>query len=311
MPRTEYENFDLYSYFYDLVKQIPRGKVATYGDLARALGDIRAARACGYMLSIDHDRDAIPGHRVIHTGGRIGKYTSPHGEPGKETRLESEGIHVYNGQVESLGEHIFSEFETDFPLKRMKEEQESFVGAFSDHGDFDPESLCAVDVSYDGFTGIGSAIFQAQGHALSKSVKKDVNFPYIPGYLSYREYPFIKELCRNFDGIVLVDGNGLLHYRSMGLATFAGVLLDIATIGVAKSKLFGVERDGYIMHGEKVLGYRINRREIISPGNKIGLDQSIDLIRRNYGLTYPPILKDAHNTCTNAVKSLKMRPLWD
>ena len=64
-PGIDLYRFDLYSYFYGLVRQIERGKVSTYGALARALGDIAASRACGFMLSINPDPENTPCYRVV------------------------------------------------------------------------------------------------------------------------------------------------------------------------------------------------------------------------------------------------------
>ena len=75
-----------------------------------------------------------------------------------------------------------------------------------------------------------------------KVVKSTVVFPYIPTYLSFREYPLIKKVIAKIENkptILMVDGNGILHPFGVGLASHVGVLQDISTIGIAKSLLCG------------------------------------------------------------------------
>ncbi|MDY6959511.1 MAG: endonuclease V, partial [Halobacteriota archaeon] len=70
----------------------------------------------------------------------------------------------------------------------------------------------------------------------------DVDFPYIPGLLSFREAPSIIEAfgkLKRVPDILMVDGCGINHPRFAGLATHVGVELDIPTIGVAKKILCG------------------------------------------------------------------------
>jgi deoxyribonuclease V len=292
--KLKYTNLNLYKYFYNLVKQIPAGYITTYGELARALGDIRAARAVGYMLSINSDPDRIPCYRVVHTDGRMGKYAL--GIEEKERRLRKDGIIISNGMVENFKERFFSAFNTDYPLVKLQKEQEKIaeLATFEDmqiNGNY-----AAIDVSYDGRDGYGAiAAYQDGGYDI-KTFYRQVDFPYIPGYLGYRETPFIEKLSEGFDGLLIIDANGLLHPRKCGLATFAGTIMGRTTIGVAKSLLLGKPDDkGYIIYKGEKLGYMINRHCIVSPGNMIGLESSIRKIKLLGKDKYPAILKRVHN----------------
>ena len=67
-------------------------------------------------------------------------------------------------------------------------------------------------------------------------------FPYVPGLLSFREAPIILEIWKKLTHrpeVLLVDGQGIAHPRGLGLAAHLGLLLDIPTIGVAKSRFVG------------------------------------------------------------------------
>jgi len=85
-----------------VVRQIPRGQVLSYGEVARLAGSPRAARAVGTVMAGNFDT-AIPCHRVIAADGKIGNYnrgdTPDHGRQLKIAKLKKEGINIENGRV--------------------------------------------------------------------------------------------------------------------------------------------------------------------------------------------------------------------
>ncbi len=116
-------------------------------------------------------------------------------------------------------------------------------------------NVWAVDVSYSRFAKQGYAVVGVfkvnQDAALNRFriIEEQyfyhvgrVNFPYIPGYLSFREIPLLLPVLEKIaimPDLILVDGAGIAHPRCLGLATHLGILGLIPTIGCAKSKLIG------------------------------------------------------------------------
>jgi len=138
-----------------------------------------------------------------------------------------------------------------------------------------------------------------------------VNFPYIPGLLTFREGPILLEAfkrIKNEPDIILFDGQGIAHPRRMGMATHLGLFLDKPTIGCAKSKLsgnyktLGEEKGSYslLREGKEIIGAVIRTRKkvkpvFISPGNKIDLHNSIEIVLKctdKYKLPVP--VREAH-----------------
>ena len=119
-------------------------------------------------------------------------------------------------------------------------------------------------------------------------------FPYVPGYLSFREIPAILAAfpkLKTIPDLILCDGQGYAHPRRIGLASHLGVLLDIPTIGVAKSRLIGKHEDLPLIKGSQqplidndetigvVLRSRTNVKPIyISIGHLISLPTAVDYV---------------------------------
>lgn len=121
-------------------------------------------------------------------------------------------------------------------------------------------------------------------------------FPYVPGYLSFREVPAVLEALANLQrqpDLILCDGQGLAHPRRFGLACHLGVLTDIPTIGVAKSRLIGEhgvpapEKGSWVPLTDKgeTIGAVLRTRDNVSPvyvsiGHRVSLATAIDYVLR-------------------------------
>lgn len=77
---------------YDAVRQIPKGKVATYGDIAARIGNPRLSRVVGYALHVNPEPVTIPCHRVVNRFGEVSKAFAFGGENEQRKLLEQEGV---------------------------------------------------------------------------------------------------------------------------------------------------------------------------------------------------------------------------
>jgi deoxyribonuclease V len=137
-----------------------------------------------------------------------------------------------------------------------------------------------------------------------------LSFPYIPGFLSFREgpafFPAFARLHRRPD-LTLVDGNGIAHPRRMGLASHIGVMLDIATIGCAKTSFYpyslpGRER-GAFTHYKNADNERVGfclrtcsgvKPVFVSPGHRVDFRLAKKIVLACSKFRVPEPLREAH-----------------
>ena len=94
MEKTAFERI------YDVVKQIPKGSVATYGQVAALAGNKRWSRVVGYALHVNPDPEHIPCYRVVNRYGEVSKAFAFGGENRQITLLEEEGIVMDGNRVD-------------------------------------------------------------------------------------------------------------------------------------------------------------------------------------------------------------------
>ena len=140
----------------------------------------------------------------------------------------------------------------------------------------------------------------------------DELFPYVPGYLSFREAPaYLGALARlsELPDLLLVDGQGIAHPRGLGIASHLGVHLDMPSLGVAKSLLYG-KQEGELpdeagsaapltAKGVQIgWVYRSKTRVqplYLSPGHRVSLTAGLEFVKSLPGTTkLPEPLRQAH-----------------
>ena len=85
---------------YEVVKQIPKGCVATYGQVAALAGNRRLARVVGYALHVNPDPDGIPCYRVVNRYGEVSKAFAFGGANRQIQLLEEDGVKFVDGKVD-------------------------------------------------------------------------------------------------------------------------------------------------------------------------------------------------------------------
>lgn len=124
--------------------------------------------------------------------------------------------------------------------------------------------------------------------------RRPTTFPYIPGLLSFRELPAVLEALEQLPelpDLLLCDGQGIAHPRRFGIASHLGLLTDIPSIGVAKTRLCGTHEEPPHQRGawtplrveDEVIGAVLRTRPgvkplYISPGHRISLATAIQYV---------------------------------
>ncbi len=139
-----------------------------------------------------------------------------------------------------------------------------------------------------------------------------IDFPYIPGLLSFREIPPLLACFQKLSvkpDVIMVDGQGIAHPRRLGIASHFGVLTDTPTIGCAKSILYGKAERPTATHRESPLINPKTKEQIgtllfvkdrsnpivISPGHLVSFDNAIEITKACLkGYRLPEPTRQAH-----------------
>jgi deoxyribonuclease V len=178
------------------------------------------------------------------------------------------------------------------------------------------ETVAGVDVSYDMRSPLVYAavivIRLSDRHILETATAANVTtFPYIPGLLSFRESPAVlrafKKL-RHRPDCLICDGQGIAHPRRFGLACHLGLVLDLPSIGCAKSLLVGTYREPARKRGSfktlsdngEHVGIILRTRDgiepvYVSPGYRMSLERACEIVLGTHGgYRIPEPTRQAH-----------------
>ena len=160
-----------------------------------------------------------------------------------------------------------------------------------------PSYIAGVDAAFDGDSVIAVAsLFEYPSllHLADAVSRQKVRFPYVPGFLSFREgHAFISAIgkLKQIPDVIIVDGQGIAHALGLGIASHIGVLLDMPTIGCAKSRLVGEYSEPGPKKGQwspliykgrevgAVLRTRDNVKPVfVSPGHLTDLHSTVEIV---------------------------------
>lgn len=161
----------------------------------------------------------------------------------------------------------------------------------------DPRLVAGVDAAFSGAKIIGAACLYEYPSLVkvAESVAvADARFPYIPGFLSFREGPAVIDAVAGLPkapDLMIFDGQGIAHPRGLGIAAFVGAALDIPSVGTAKSRLVGDHAEpgpekgsaAPLEHRGEVVGAVVRTRDstrplFVSPGHGIDVEGAVGMV---------------------------------
>lgn len=159
-------------------------------------------------------------------------------------------------------------------------------------------TITGLDVAYSETTGIAGAVtLEVNTNKIMemKTAIMEVHFPYIPTFLSYREFPPLLKVFKkltHLPDVFMLDGHGIAHPRGLGLASHFGIEVGQPSIGVAKNLLVGEpefwpERPGEwakLIYEGKAIGAILRPKQkgkpiFISVGHLISLSKAIEIVK--------------------------------
>jgi deoxyribonuclease V len=178
------------------------------------------------------------------------------------------------------------------------------------------QRIGGADISYNKYSdviyaGIIVLDYESLEPVCRSTIIGKMDFPYIPGLLSFREIPAIYaawEALPEKPDILILDGHGINHPRRLGVAAHFGLVSDQPTIGIAKNHLFGRYQEpgrekgsvSTVMDRGETIGYVLRTRDgvkpvWVSPGHKVSMAQSLEVaLHCIRGVRIPVPTREAH-----------------
>ena len=183
--------------------------------------------------------------------------------------------------------------------------------------------IAGVDVGYDIARNLAHASIVTMHADELKPIEQvrayvPAEFPYVPGLLAFREIPAILAALAKLQStpdVLMVDGHGIAHPKRMGIAAHLGLICDMPSLGVGKSRLTGkFEMPGSdkgdvtkLMAGKECIGMVLRSRDnvaplFISPGHRMSMASALALAQRclrKHRLPEPTRIADKFSKCTD------------
>jgi methylated-DNA-protein-cysteine methyltransferase-like protein len=96
------EKNDFFDQVYQVVRLIPKGRVTSYGAIAKYLGAAKSARVVGYAMNASHTMDDIPAHRVVNRNGLLTGKMHFETPDAMQAALQAEGVEVRDDQIQNF-----------------------------------------------------------------------------------------------------------------------------------------------------------------------------------------------------------------
>lgn len=219
---------------------------------------------------------------------------------------------------------IFNPLPSDFSISKAHDAQKRLSKRIVQE-DRLPKKIrlvAGVDVSYFDDKAVGAVVvldYDSLQLLESQTVIVTAKFPYVPTLLSFREIPPAVACIRRLrlqPDVFLVDGQGVAHPYGLGFASHLGLAIGKPTIGAAKSRLIGkekeIEGERFLVHDDKIISCVLTTRQNVKPvyvsvGHLVSLETAVKIVRyctRGGRISEP--LRMAHNLATEKKRQMEM-----